>query len=647
MSSKLSLKQTTTSTPLDMLAHNDEDLSFDEFDEINSPRPNNTDLDTILQQAITRRGFIGGVVGFGLSQFLLSNSSTSQAAGTQQSIFDFEPIKTNSLDTVTIPKGFSWQVVVQWGDPLWSDGAPLDEKTGGTAHSQSRAFGDNNDGMSFIEHNGHNLLVANNEYINKRTLLPLPKKHRPQTTDDVLKSKAGHGISVVEIINNGGKWDIVKDSPLNRRITADTPIEITGPAAGDPLLQTKADPAGVEALGTFNNCGNGLTPWGTYLTCEENFNGYFSSSDKNRKTTKEEKRYGLRQKDYGYNWAIADERFDMAKHPNEPNRFGYVVEFDPRDPTSPIKKRTKLGRFKHENAEVVIAKDNRVVVYMGDDERGEFLYKFVSRDIYVPGKPTEKLLNKGTLYVAKFYDDQRGSWLPLTPETTSMSEAEICIHTRLAASKVGGTTMDRPEWVAAHPEKTQIYCALTNNKNRGKKPNQGGDETPVGGPNPRAQNLYGQILKLEPIGENHTDTQFEWSLFALAGNPTIHHGDMAGSENITPDNMFNSPDGLAFDTRGRLWIQTDGKTTNKDDFAGMGNNQMLVGDTNTGQIARFLVGPKECEVTGLCWSRDRKTMFVGIQHPGNKGGSHFPLGSNHSPRSSIIAVTRKDGEPIG
>jgi len=621
-----------------------QNLSFDEFDETNTPHPQPTNFDNVVEAALSRRDFLGGVIGFGLANFIMT---TSAYAKDSQNIFNFKAVPTNTFDTITLPEGFEWHVVAKWGDPLWSGTPQLDEQTGGTAKSQSKAFGDNNDGMSLFKQNGKHLLVVNNEYINKRYLFPTQKKHRPQSEDDVLKSKAAHGLSIAQIQQNDqGQWAIVKDSPLNRRVTADTPMEITGPAAGHELMQTAHDPAGLEALGTFNNCGNGQTPWGTYLTCEENFNGYFSSSDPNLTLSPAQKRYGIGHNDYGYNWASFDERFDIAKHPNEPNRFGYVVEYDPRNPNAPIKKRTKLGRFKHENAEVVLAKNGRVIVYMGDDERGEFLYKFVSRDAYEEGASTEKLLTKGTLYAAKFYQDLRGAWLPLTPETTGMSEAEICIHTRLAASKVGATTMDRPEWVAAHPEKPEVYCALTNNKYRAIKPNKGGDKTPAKGPNPRAKNIYGQIVKWTPDKDDHLETGFQWKLFALAGNPEAHQDARAGSDNINAANMFNSPDGLFFDTKGRLWIQTDGKYSNKGDFAGMGNNQMLVGNPSTGEIRRFMVGPKECEITGSCWSPDKKTLFIGIQHPGERGGSHFPLGEDHIPRSCVIAINRKDGGEI-
>ena len=376
---------------------------------------------------------------------------------------------------------------------------------------------------------------------------------------------------------------------------------------------------------------------------------YFSSSDPDHAVSDAMKRYGVGPKDRGYAWATADERFDISKHPNEPNRAGYVVEIDPLDPGSTPKKRTALGRFKHENAEVVVAANGHVVVYMGDDERGEFLYRFVSEGRHVEGGDNSGLLESGSLSVARFAEDGSGEWLALTPETTGMtSPAEIAVLTRMAGSAVGATTMDRPEWVAAHPQRAEVYCCLTNNKNRGRKPNKGGDPTPVGGPNPREGNKYGQIVRWRPAGGDHSAAGFAWDLFVVAGNPAVHSDANAGSANVNPDNMFNSPDGLAFDSKGGLWIQTDGKYTNEGDFAGQGNNQMLYADPDTGGIARFLTGPKECEVTGLCWSMDRRTMFVGLQHPGEKGGSsHFPGGGGTAPRSTVIAVTRDDGGEIG
>ncbi|MBS9716049.1 PhoX family phosphatase [Pseudohalocynthiibacter aestuariivivens] len=623
-----------------------DELSFDEFDEANDPRPEMTGFDKVVDQAFSRRGFLGGVMTFGLGSFLVGTTSIHPANAAEDR-FGFAQVAANTDDTVTVPEGFDWEVLVQWGDPLWSDAPEFDEATRGTASSQKSAFGDNNDGMSFFARDGRNIMVVNNEYTNRKIMWGNRPENKPQTDDDVEKGLMAHGVSIFEVVKEGAHWRVVLDSDLNRRITPQTAMELVGPAAGHDLLKTAADPFGTRSFGTWNNCGNGETPWGTYLACEENFNGYFSSSDPNLERTAQQQRYGINLKDWGYGWVRIDERFDIAKHSNEPNRAGYVVEINPFDPTSTPRKHTALGRFKHENAEVVIANNGQAVVYMGDDERGEFLYRFVSDEVHSTTGDNRNLLSFGQLFVAKFHDDLTGEWLALTPETTGMSDAEIRVFTRQAASAVGATTMDRPEWVAANPTKTEAYVALTNNKNRGMKPNNGGDETSVNGPNPRTENQYGQIVRWVPENEDHTSTLFRWSLFALAGNPDVHTDAYAGSPNINSGNMFNSPDGMSFDTIGRLWIQTDGKYSNDGDFAGMGNNQMLVGDTATGEIRRFMVGPKECEITGLCWSSDRQTLFVGIQHPGEKGGSHFPNGADTVPRSGIVAVTRNDGGQIG
>ncbi len=625
------------------------DLSFDEFDERRNPGPDVTGFDEVVDRAISRRGLLRSGMAFGAAA-LITGTNASLFAGRAEaaSRMAFQAVPANTLDTVTVPKGYNWHTVVKWGEPLWSHGVEFDQATRGTGISQETAFGDNNDGMSLFTSGNRHVLAVNNEYTNRSIIYGNRQTKLPEGADDVRKGKAAHGVSVMELRNNGGRWSVVKDSPYNRRITADTPIVITGPARGHALLKTEADPAGTTVLGTYNNCGNGRTPWGTYLACEENFNGYYASSDDMFEPTAEMKRYGVGKKDWGYAWSTADDRFDISKHPNECNRFGYVVEIDPLDPTSTPRKLTALGRFKHENAEVVVANNGQVVVYMGDDERGEFIYRFVSDGRYAVGGDNSGLLDAGTLSVAKFNDDLSGEWLDLTPESTSMASlAEICIHTRQAASVVKATTMDRPEWVAANPNRAEIYCCLTNNKNRGKKPNKGGDPTPVGGPNPREGNKYGQIVRWRPDAGDHTSSTFTWDLFVLAGNPTVHQDDRKGSQNVDRDNMFNSPDGMAFDTTGLVWIQTDGNYSDKDDFAGMGNNQMLVADPDSGEIKRFMVGPRECEVTGITWSPDKRTVFVGIQHPGEKGDSHFPDGGASVPRSVVIAISRDDGGLIG
>lgn len=622
-------------------------LSCDEFDELQRPAPHQVGFDAVMQKAISRRDFFKGsamLVGSGLfaqSAF----ASTPPATSGAKTAMDFTPVEANILDTVTLPKGYKWKPLVSWGDALWSKGEWFNPKTLTTAKSQGYAFGDNNDGMESFVHQGKQLLAINNEYINFASFYANRQDHLPAGEDDILKAQKAVGVTVLEVTQTPEGWQVVQDSPFNRKITAQTPIEITGPARGHKLMQTKADPRGIESLGTWGNCGSGKTPWGTYLTCEENFNTFYSCSDDSLAISDELQRYGVGHQDRGYAWGQYDERFDYAKEPNESNRSGYVVEIDPSNPNARPKKRTALGRFKHENAEVTLAKSGQVVIYLGDDERGEFLYRYVSNHVYKPGADTDDLMENGMLYVAKFHDDGSGEWLPLTPKDTGMSRAEICIHTRQAASKVGATTMDRPEWVAVNPQKVEAYCALTNNKNRGLKPNKGGDEQPIGGPNPREANQYGQIVRWIPHNDDHGSESFHWNLFVMAGNPLVHKDLKAGSQNIHSGNLFNSPDGLSFDTQGRLWIQTDGKYSNTGDFEGMGNNQMLVADTKTGEIQRFMVGPKACEITGLTWSEDKKTMFVGIQHPGEKLPSTFPYGD--IARSTVIAVWREDGKAVG
>jgi secreted PhoX family phosphatase len=618
-------------------------LSFDEIDERRNPRPEEQDFDRVVASAISRRGFLGvlaigsGAAAMGLGTLLGSTSARAQAA----SRFPFTPIAITTDFDVHVPEGYSWKPVARWGDALFSDAPAFDAEKGTTVDGQARAVGENTDGMELFVIDGRQVIAVNHEYVNLEVILPGNPEGLPLSAEDVLKLQNAQGVSVMEVAEGPDGWAIVVDSPVNRRITNNTPMTLTGPAAGHDLLKTAADPSGTQVLGTLNNCGAGRTPWGTYLTCEENFNGYFGSTDATFALPEAFARYGI-EAEGGYGYEKFDARFDISKNPNEANRFGYVVEINPADPTSVPVKHTALGRFKHENAALTLAADGRVVVYLGDDEWGEFLYRWVSAAPYVEGGDTSRLLQDGQLFVAVFADDMTGKWVALTPEATGMTAAEIAIHTRMAGSAVGATTMDRPEWVAVNPIAVEAYCALTNNTNRGVKPNAGGDLTPVGGPNPREKNGFGQIVRWRPTGEDHGAETFAWDLFVMAGNPSVHQGPFAGSANVNVGNMFNSPDGMAFDSTGLLWIQTDGDDSNEGDFAGQGNNQMLIGDPVSGQIERFLTGPNGSEVTGLLWSADRKTAFVGIQHP---GGS-WPDGKG-LPRSSVIAVWRDDGALIG
>ena len=597
---------------------------------------------THFNDLVSRRRFLTGAASVGFVSFFNATGLTIKNSQAQDLLMNFKPVKANNLDTVTVPNGFRWSLVGSWGDPLWSGTPEFDHKSRGTGATQEMSVGDNNDGMAFFDIQGRHVLVVNNEYCNVSVIYGNRKTRSPENADDVRKGIAAHGVSIFEITRNAGGWRIVKDSPVNRRITAATPMELTGPASGHPLLKTALDPTGRLSLGTFNNCGNGRTPWGTYLTCEENFDKYFSAQNKYLKMSSEQKRYGLKAKDSGYGWARYHDRFDLGKHPNEANRVGYIVEIDPGDPTSTPKKRTAMGRFKHENCEIVHCKGGQIAAYMGDDQRGEFLYKFISKNRFMnDGKNTE-LLNEGELYVAIFEDSGNGRWVNL--RDAGMSRAETLIFTRAAASRLGATTMDRPEWVSANPFKAEAYCCLTNNKNRGRITHQ-----PLNAANPRADNKYGQIIRWKQTNNDHASDSFIWDHFVVAGNPTVYENEYAGSRNVKADNMFNSPDGLAFDTLGNLWIQTDGNYSNQGDFEGMGNNQMIMADPSTGNLKRFLVGPKECEVTGMTWSSDKSTMFVGIQHPGEKNPKKcsFPGGKGTVPRSSIIAISRDDGGVMG
>ncbi|MBD8603223.1 PhoX family phosphatase [Pseudomonas sp. CFBP 8771] len=623
-----------------------------------------TDLEKIT--GLSRRRFIGAGALCGAAMFMGGNLLTRTAVASAVSagnsgLLGFTGIAAATSDTISLPPGYRASVLISWGQPLQAGGPAFDPSGNGSAEAQEVQFGDNNDGMSlfpFPNDANRALMAINNEYTNYRYLYA--HGGSPQSAEEVRKALACEGLSVIEIQRKAGHWHFVQGSQYNRRVHGNTPIRVSGPAAGDALLKTAADSTGQLVHGTFQNCANGKTPWGTYLTCEENFTDCFGSTDATLAFTAPQKRYGVVAASKEINWHPHDPRFDMARNPNELNRHGWVVEVDPFDPTAMPVKRTALGRFKHENAALAETRDGHAVVYMGDDERGEFIYKFISRDRIDHHNPkaNRDLLDHGTLYVARFDDGDgnpdhpkgRGQWLELTHGKHGLdaskgfaSQAEVLIHARLAATVMQATRMDRPEWIVVSPKDGQVYCTLTNNVKRGD------DGQPVGGPNPRAKNVYGQILRWRESGDEHGAMEFEWDLFLVAGNPSVHPGQAkGGSSNINPQNMFNSPDGLAFDDAGRLWVQTDGDTSNAGDFAGMGNNQMLCADPASGEIRRFMVGPVGCEVTGVSFAPDQRTLFIGIQHPGENGGSTFPEHlPNGKPRSSVIAISREDGGVIG
>lgn len=610
----------------------------------------------------TRRKLLAGSGALGLAGFLgggvsLPAFAQVTSAPANSPLLGFTGIPASTADEIAIAPGYRAEVLISWGEPL-VDGAPaFDPQGNNSAADQEKQFGDNNDGMSFFAiDDNRGVMAINNEYVNEQYLFAHGGS-KAISAEDVKKSQAAHGVSVVEVARGeGNRWHVVRPSRYNRRITANTLMHFSGPAAGNAALQTAADPEGKTVLGTFGNCANGKTLWGTYLTCEENFDTYFGTKVAGFTPDAHQKRYTLKASEPERNWSDFDERFDVAKNPNEFNRHGWIVEIDPLDPTSVPIKRTALGRFKHENAAVTVAKSGELVVYMGDDERGEYIYKYVSRGKVDHANPTANraLLDEGTLYVAVFEGDKNGTplkgtgrWLALvhgqnglTAENGFADQAAILINARAAADVVKATRMDRPEWIAVNPHDGRAYCTLTNNNKRGN------EKMPVDAANPRPDNIYGQIIRWDERGDA-TAQQFSWDIFVLCGNPIAHpQGVQRGTPNITAENTFNSPDGLGFDGAGRLWILTDGKYSNEGDYQGQGNNQMLVGDPESGEIRRFMVGPKSCELTGITFTPDYKTLFVNVQHPGEEGDSHFP-GNSPRPRSSVMMITREDGGVLG
>ncbi len=611
---------------------------------------------------VTRRAMLKGSLGAAiLTAFASLRPALAAPAATGSSLLGFNAIPVSGHDAVRVPPGYRATVLWRWGDPIGSpEGQPaFRADASNSADEQMLQAGMHHDGMHYFpfpygsNSSNHGLLVVNHEYTDDGLLHADGMK--PWTADKVRKSQAAHGVSVIEIRQETGTWRVVSPSRHARRITAFTPIAISGPAAGDDALKTSADPSGREVLGTFNNCAHGVTPWGTYLTCEENFNLYFNGG---RTITPEMGRYGL-VKRQGLRWHEHDARFDCEKEPNEPNRFGWVVEIDPWNPASKPVKRTALGRFKHEGAALAVAPDGRVVYYMGDDEVFEYIYKFVSAQPWHPKDraANRDLLDTGTLYVARFGDDGTGTWLPLVHGQSGLtagngfaSQADVLLHARSAADRVGATPMDRPEWIAVDDRRKDVYCTLTNNARRGDVGNRAPDAA-----NPRRENTFGHIVRWREAGDDPTATHFEWNIFLLAGDPA--HADPAKRGNIKGD-AFGSPDGLWVDPRGVLWIETDvtTKTLKQGDYANLGNNQLLAADPATGEVRRFLTGPNGCEITGITETPDGKTMFINIQHPGEapdeRGNPDKPNAVSSwqdggRPRSATIVIRKDDGGVIG
>ncbi|MEV7606522.1 PhoX family phosphatase [Paenarthrobacter sp. NPDC089322] len=603
--------------------------------------------------------------------------SNAAKKGFEKSKLQFTAIKPvdASVDAFTVPEGFDWKPIIRWGDPLFSD-SPAFDLHAQTAAAQARQFGYNNDYTDILPIPGSKdrraVLFANHEYTNEKIMLP--KDFDAKETRAI--GRAGHGLTVVELErkNKNQPWSYVQGAPLNRRFLTDTTYELTGPAAGTNLVKTIDDPEGRWIKGTLGNCAGGTTPWGTILSGEENFNGYFAAPG----TSDGDKRYGITPTATARGWELDEPRFDTrnAGYANETNRFGWIVEVDPFNPDSTPKKHSAMGRFKHEGANVIVAPNGRVVAYMGDDERFDYLYKFVSKGTYQPGDSAAarennmNLLSEGDLYVARFTGDSpvaeidgsgklpadgafdgTGEWLPLVVNGESavdgMTVAEVLVYTRIAADKVGPTKMDRCEDVEPNPFTGKVYVACTNNSDRGKTGKEGATEV-----NPRTLNRDGHIVEITE-GPDQVGTKFNWTLLLVAGDPAKNNSTyFAGfpKDKVSP---ISCPDNVAFDSVGNLWISTDGAP------GVIGYNDGLFKVTlegaERGKVEQFLAVPRDAETCGPIIHDDERTVFVAVQHPGEDGSfaeqfSLFPdyvrdgnpgPGQAAAPRPSVVQVFRK------
>ncbi|MEU6164905.1 PhoX family protein [Streptomyces tanashiensis] len=585
----------------------------------------------------------------------------------------FAPVAPNNDDRVTVPAGYAQNVVIRWGEPILR-GAPAFDSEHQTAKAQAGQFGYNNDFLSLLplrgEH-GRQVLVANHEYTDEVLMFRGYDAANP-TREQVEVAWAAHGLSVVVVQeeHRTGRLTPVTRHRLNRRLHTTSEFEVTGPAAGSALLRTSVDPTGRTVLGTLNNCAGGTTPWGTTLHGEENFNQYFANG-----SSATDKRYGVGTGASERKWERFDKRFDLKQEPNEVHRFGWVVELDPYDPESTPRKRTALGRFKHEAAQPRLTEDGRPAVYMGDDERFDYFYKFVSSKRMKKGNSRAAhehnltLLDEGTLYVAKLTGDSpaaeidgtgklpndgefdgSGVWIPLATagpdgavsHVPGMTAEEVYVFTRLAGDKVGATKMDRPEDVEPSPRSGRVYVALTNNSDRGKAGKAPADEA-----NPRNLNKHGQILELAEHWDDPSADGFAWRLFLVAGDPNDPATYFAGfpKEKVSP---ISCPDNVAFDPHGNLWISTDGNQ--------LGSHDGLFGvatrGERRGELKQFLTVPTGAETCGPL-VQDRRVL-VSVQHPGEVDGasvekpaSVWPDGPGKIVRPSVVAVWRTDGRDIG
>lgn len=616
----------------------------------------------IIETTISRRSALGiaagatlvvgtGVAGQNAAQAGVPAHANPKAwkRGKSLGTFDFTPIKpvASDVDEFTVPAGFKWEPIIRWGDPLFSTAPEFDPKNQSAA-AQAQQFGYNNDYLTIVPDADYPLrgvLVCNHEYVNEQNMFPA-SLFETNPAEVARISMAAQGLSVVELTRKkvGSPWTYVVDGARNRRVTTSTPFTLDGPAAGSKLLKTVADPTGTVVLGTNNNCSGGYTPWGTVISGEENFDSYFVGLD-NEKF----KRYTIKNKPSVHGWEDVDPRFSAqnAGYENEANRFGYIVELDPQNPSAPPRKHTALGRFKHEGANIhVDPVTGQVAAYMGDDSKFEYMYKFVSRDRYIEGNRAHNmtLLENGSLFVAQFAGnsaseidgsgkvpadgsfDGTGKWIQLTDGNKSlvpgMSIDEVLVYTRIAADKMGATKMDRPEDVEPSPITGKVYAALTNNDQRGTAGKAAADEA-----NPRANNRSGHVIEITETGNRVAATTFTWDLLLVCGDPAGNEPVYFAGYDPALVSPISCPDNVAFDSVGNLWISTDGapdKIQKNDGLFRVG----LEG-AERGHVEQFLSVPVEAETCGPVIADQENMVYVSVQHPGEDGSfadphSYFP-----------------------
>jgi secreted PhoX family phosphatase len=632
---------------------------MDKFEELDG-KVVNPSTEPNIRQVISRRAVLKGMAA-GSAFGLVGCGTMAGAGGTESGSTppSFTEVPRSTGEGIQVPPGYRAQVLLRQGDPI-KPGAPDYDPRTQTGADQEQQFGTDPDFISFMplplgsSNSERGLLGVNHE--NHRNALCFPGNPKQLTKEQCEVQMAAQGFSITEIARAGSEWVVIRDSEYNRRISANAPMRISGPAAGSPRMRTSADPTGTRSFGTFNNCAGGTTPWGTMLTAEENIQNYFSGDPGKGPEAAARKRYGITGKGRYATWGRYFDRFNLDKEPNEPNRFGWVVEIDPYDPKSTPVKRTSIGRCAHECATHAVSHDNRVAIYSGDDARMEFVYKFVTEGKFDPANraANRDLLDRGTLYAARFEANGRMRWLPLVHGQGALtsangfdSQADVVIEARRAAQILGATPMDRPEDVQPHPVTGRVYVVMTYNERR-----QAGQ---VDHANPRAENKWGHIVEIVPPlaggKPDHAATECEWGFFIVAGDPSKPEQKARYANRPSANGWVCAPDNVAFDPKGRIWISTDGQG----DIGGF-NDSLYAAATSgasRGATRCFFTAPDGAEVCGPEFTPDGKTLFLSVQHPGegstfDKPSTRWPdFDENLPPRGAVLAITKADGGEIG